>query len=161
MKKRFDNYGAMILGMHDALVSLVGTIAGLTFALTNRRLILLTGIITSVVAALSMTAANYMASKTNNDPMAHRTALYTGFAYMLTSALLLLPFVIFKNLDLAFISTIVVGVLIIFGFNAFIGLSRHCPFMRKFIEMLVICAIVSVIALIIGQCAKIFLHIEI
>ncbi|MBQ0013642.1 MAG: VIT1/CCC1 transporter family protein [Proteobacteria bacterium] len=161
MKKRFDNYGAMILGMHDALVSLVGTIAGLTFALTNRRLILLTGIITSVVAALSMTAANYMASKTNNDPMAPRTALYTGFAYMLTSALLLLPFVIFKNLDLAFISTIIVGILIIFGFNAFIGLSRHRPFMRKFIEMLVICTIVSVIALIIGQCAKIFLHIEI
>ncbi|MBP9999277.1 MAG: VIT1/CCC1 transporter family protein [Proteobacteria bacterium] len=80
--KKCDFFGSAVLGMHDAVVSITGTIAGLTFTLTNRRLILLTCIIMSVVDALSMTAANYLATKTDNMRRAATAGFITGIAYI-------------------------------------------------------------------------------
>ena len=48
----------MVLGLNDALVELTGTIAGLTFVLTNTTLIAMAGIITGIAATLSMAASN-------------------------------------------------------------------------------------------------------
>lgn len=161
MKRKFDSYGAIILGIHDAVVSITGTIAGLTFTLTNRRLLLLTCIIMSVVDAMSMTAANYLATKTDNVRNAKIAGFATGIAYIITSVLLLAPFAIFTNVNIAFVSTILIAVGILFGFNVCVGHHRHCNFIKPFIEMLVICTVVSVVAFAIGQFAKIFLGIEV
>lgn len=159
--KKCDFFGSAVLGMHDAVVSITGTIAGLTFTLTNRRLILLTCIIMSVVDALSMTAANYLASKTDNMRRAATAGFITGIAYILTSVLLLAPFTIFTNVKLAFIGTILITIATLFGFNLYIGLYRKHGFIKPFLEMLTICTIVSVIAFVIGQCAKTFLGVQI
>ena len=61
MTRKYSAAAAVVLGMHDALVSLTGMIGGLTFALAERRLIVLTAIIASVAAGLSMAASNYLA----------------------------------------------------------------------------------------------------
>ena len=50
MTRKLKTAAAVVLGMHDALVSLTGTIGGLTFALADRRMIILSAIITSVAA---------------------------------------------------------------------------------------------------------------
>ena len=63
-KCNFRYTGDLVLGMHDALVEITGIIAGLTFAIENNRVIVMTGIIASVAASLSMAAANYMAQRT-------------------------------------------------------------------------------------------------
>lgn len=115
----------------------------------------------SVVDAMSMTAANYLAVKTDNVHNARISGFTTGAAYMITSILLLVPFAIFANVNIAFISTILIAIGILFGFNFFVGYHRKRDFIKPFIEMLVICTVVSVIAFIIGQYAKVFLHIEI
>ena len=60
-KNNFNSAGAIVLGMHDALVSLTGLIAGLAVAMADRYAIILTAIIASITASLSMAASNYLA----------------------------------------------------------------------------------------------------
>ena len=99
MKNQFDSKSAIILGMHDALVSLTGLIAGLCFVFTDTSVIVISCIVSSITASLSMGAANYLAVKAANKENALRAACYTAGAYMTTCALLILPFFIFSNIS--------------------------------------------------------------
>ena len=92
-EERLNYIGAMVLGLNDALVELTGAIAGVTFALANTRLVALTGIITGISATLSMTASNYLAERADNNPKALKSSIYTGVAYLITVALLVLFFI--------------------------------------------------------------------
>ena len=56
-EERLQYVGSMVLGLSDALVELTGTLAGLTFALQNNRLVALSGLITGISATLSMTSS--------------------------------------------------------------------------------------------------------
>ena len=155
MDNKFDGRGAIILGMHDAIVSLTGLIAGLYFAFTNPDIIIVSCIISSVTASLSMGAANYLAVKSTNQNLALISAVYTGSAYMITCALLILPFFVFKNQLTAFFSVIIIAMLIIYLFNRFF--YRGTRFYKRFFEMITICTVVSIIAFMIGEVAnKIF-----
>lgn len=157
MKKTFNADGSIILGMHDAIVSLTGLIAGLGFAFTNANIIILSCVISSITASLSMGAANYLAVKTINKQHALRAAIYTGAAYMITCALLILPLIIFYNRIIALLFVFIMVILIIYLFN-FIFYRKN-QFTRHFYEMLCICLVVSLIAFIIGESAKYFLDI--
>ncbi|MCL1902524.1 MAG: VIT1/CCC1 transporter family protein [Alphaproteobacteria bacterium] len=158
-EERLKYTGAMVLGMHDALVELTGIIAGLTFALANNSMIILTGVIAAVASSLSMAAANYLAQKADGNPCAITAGIYTGMAYLVTAALLLVPFMIFSNRFYALGTTFAVAVLIIFLFNYCISCAKNQKFIRPFLEMIIICFSVSIIAFIIGQAAKYFLGI--
>ena len=144
--------GAIILGMHDAIVSLTGLIAGLFFAFTDANIIIITCIISSITAALSMGAANYLAVKTQNRKTALKSAFYTGGAYIITCILLILPFFIFTYRTSTIVSVILMAIFIIFTFN------RCCyhkqQFYKHFFEMLAICTIVSITAFFIGEIAS-------
>lgn len=61
--ERLDYAGSIVLGLNDALVELTGTLAGLTFAFGNSRIIAVTGLIMGVAAALSMAASGYLSSR--------------------------------------------------------------------------------------------------
>ena len=90
--------GAIVLGMHDALVSQTGIIAGLTFSLANRYIIIMTAIISAVAAGLSMAASNYLAQKTSKNNHAVTIGTVTGLAYLCTSFLLIIPFFVVGTL---------------------------------------------------------------
>lgn len=167
-KNDFNYTGAVVLGMHDAIVSLTGLIAGLAFAIPSRTTIVLTAIISSVVAALSMGAANYLALHTQNHAHRHRgrdnsftAALYTGITYMLTCALLVLPIMFIRARLYALLTTFAVAVAIIFVFNLVICKIQHRSFLHGFSEMLAICGSVSIVAYLIGLAATYFLGIGI
>lgn len=154
MKKDFDYRGSIILGMHDAIVSLTGLIAGLGFAFSNRDVIILSCIISSITASLSMGAANYLAVKATNRKHAIHAAFYTALAYMATCILLILPFFMFKSLSLTMSSVFIMVIFIIYMFN--FVFYRKNGFYKHFYEMLTICISVSIIAFAIGQGAKYF-----
>jgi len=154
MKNKFDYRGAIILGMHDAIVSLTGLIAGLGLAFTDRDVIILSCIISSITASLSMGASNYLAVKTTNHIHAIHAAIYTASAYMMTCALLILPFFIFYNRILALLSVFLMVILIIYLFN--LAFYRQNQFYRHFYEMLTVCLGVSLVGFAIGQAAKYF-----
>ena len=159
---RKDNFyaaGAIVLGMHDALVSLTGLIAGLAVAMADRRAIILTAIIASVTASLSMGASNYLAVRTDGG-RAFISALYTGAAYMITCALLILPFFIFENRITEIAIMFLIAIAEIFMVNYYIGHMRRQPYIQNFLEMLGICTGVSIIAFLIGWCANAYLGIS-
>ena len=158
-KDKFNSAGAIVLGMHDALVSLTGLIAGLAVAMADRYVIILTAVIASVTASLSMGASNYLAVRTDGGRRAFISALYTGVAYMATCAVLIVPFFVFENRAVEMVLMFTIAVAEIFVFNYYLGRVNHRPYMRKFLEMLGVCAGVSVIAFLIGLGANKYLGI--
>ncbi len=153
--------GALVLGMHDALVEISGIIAGLAFAFSDRKVIIMTAAIAAVAASLSMAAANFQAQRAEHNSNALRAALYTGIMYVVTSTILILPFAIIPNRFWALGIMGIMAVLIIFGFNCSIGILTRRPFVQRFLEMLAICVGVSVASFAIGVAAKYFLGVSI
>lgn len=160
-QKTFKYAGALVLGMHDALVEISGIIAGLTFAIEERQVIILTAAIAAVAASLSMAAANFQAERANENPDALRCAVYTGLMYVGTCAILILPFVIIPNRFSALVVMAIFAILIIFGFNCIIGMCMRRPFFNRFVEMLATCTGVAVASFLIGQLARKFLGVQI
>lgn len=154
MERNYKYAAAVVLGMHDALVSLTGMIGGLTFALADRRLIILSAVIASAAAGLSMGASCYLSEKTNDNPHSLRAGVTTGVSYLSTCAFLILPFCIMHNTYSALIASFIIAVLIIFGCNFCIGRAHGRGFWRHAIQMLVICTSVSIISFMIGELAK-------
>ena len=153
MVSKFDSKSSIILGMHDAIVSLTGLISGLFLAFTDTNIIIITCILSSITASLSMAAANYLAVKSFNRKIALISAIYTGIAYMTTCILLISPFFLIYNRNNALISVFIIAILIIYGFNRFFYNGKI--FYKRFLEMLAICTIVSIIAFIIGEIANV------
>jgi VIT1/CCC1 family predicted Fe2+/Mn2+ transporter len=161
-EERLQYVGAIVLGLNDALVELTGTIAGLTFALANTRMVALAGLITGAAATLSMGASSYLAEKAEHNPNALKAALYTTTAYFLTVVVLVLPYLFLGNDDyvLAFAIMLIACVLIIFGFNFYISVAQQKPFWSRFGQMAAISLGVALISFLIGLLAKVLLGVE-
>lgn len=155
-EERLHYVGAMVLGLNDALVELTGAIAGVTFALADNRLIALTGIVTGISATLSMAASNYLAVRADGSEDALKSSLYTGVAYLVTVVFLVLPFLVYPiHMYLeAFISMIVIVLLIILVFNYYISVTKEEKFTSRFVEMAAISLSVAVLSFVIGILAK-------
>ncbi len=162
-EERLQYVGAMVLGLNDALVELTGTIAGLSFALQNTRIVALSGIITGISATLSMAASNYLAERADGNANALKSSLYTGVAYLITVALLVTPYLLLPDSlwAVALLCMIAVVVLIILAFNYYISVAKSLPFRRRFTEMVSISLGVAVIAFLIGLLAKALLGVDI
>lgn len=161
-EERLQYVGAMVLGLNDALVELTGTIAGLSFALMNTRIVALSGIITGISATLSMAASNYLAERAENNPNAMKSSVYTGVAYLITVALLVLPYLIFPE-DMwlgALVTMLITAIFIILFFNYYISVAKDLPFMKRFLEMAGISLSVAAISFVIGILVKKFLGID-
>lgn len=154
--------GSVVLGLNDALVELTGALAGLTFAFQNTKLIALAGLITGISAAFSMSASEYLSQKSEGgkqDPM--RSAVYTGIAYIITVALLVMPFLILKNYLFSLGWTILNAIMIIALFNYYISVTRGYNFKRRFMEMAAISMGVALFSFILGNLIRIWLGVNI
>ncbi len=162
-EERLHYVGAMVLGLNDALVELTGAIAGVTFALTSTRLVAMTGIITGISATLSMAASNYLAERAQGNRDALKSSVYTGAAYLITVAILVLPYLLFPTqmYIAAFAVMIAAVLLIILFFNYYISVAREEPFLRRFGEMAIISLSVAAISFVIGFFAKQLLGIDV
>ena len=155
-EERLHYVGSIVLGLNDALVELTGTIAGLTFALANNRLVALSGIITGVSATLSMAASNYLAQRADGNPKALKSSVYTGVAYLITVVLIVLPYLLLPNswYIAAFVIMIATVVLVILGFNYYVSVAQGLPFFKRFGEMVLISLGVAALSFAIGLAAK-------
>jgi len=161
-EERLKFIGSMVLGLNDALVELTGTLAGFTFALQNTRLTALTGIITGIAASLSMAASEYLSARTEQDNThALKSSLYTGGAYILTVAFLVLPYLVFSNYVVSLVFTSLAAIFIILVFNFYISVAKDLPFKKRFFEMAGISLGVAVISFIIGHLIREFLGVDI
>jgi VIT1/CCC1 family predicted Fe2+/Mn2+ transporter len=160
-EERLQYVGSMVLGLNDALVELSGTLAGLTFALKNTRLIALSGLITGISATLSMASSEYLSSKNRNEENAGKSAMYTGVAYLIAVAAMVLPYLLLSNYFVALGTMLAVVLLIIVLFTYYTSVAKNLPFGPRFREMAFISIGVSGISFIIGILVKNWLGIDI
>lgn len=153
--------GSVVLGLNDALVELTGTLAGLSFALANTRLIALAGLITGIAAALSMAASEYLSSKAEDAKDALKSAIYTGIAYIITVVLLIIPYFVAGHYLVALGITLVIALLIIFFFNYYIAIAKDLNFKKRFSEMAIISLGVACISFAIGFFIKKYMGIDV
>ena len=162
-EERLSYVGSMVLGMNDAMVEMTGTLAGLTLAMQNTRLIALSGLITGIAATLSMASSEYLSSKSEGRPDALKSATYTGIAYLVTVALLILPYLLFDEAHYlwAMGTMIVIVLLILVVFNYYISVAQDLPFKKRFGQMGGISLGVAALSFVIGILVKQFLGVDI
>jgi len=160
-EERLQYAGSVVLGLNDALVELTGALAGLTLALQNVKLIALSGLITGIAASMSMAASEYLSTRsedTTKQPV--RAAIYTGIAYIITVALLVMPYLLFENYIVDLVITLTTAVLIIAVFNYYISVAKGEPFRERFLEMAGLSLGVAAFSFIIGYLIRNWLGIE-
>ena len=162
-EERLQYVGSMVLGMNDALVELTGSLAGFTFAMQNTRLIALSGLIMGISATFSMASSEFLAAKSEGRTDAFKSCSYTGIAYLMTVALLILPYLLFPSSMYLWALFTMIGtvVLIIAGFTYYISVAKGERFKPRFLEMTLLSVGVAVISFIVGILAKQFLGVDI
>ena len=161
-EERLQYVGSMVLGMNDALVELTGSLAGFTFAMQNTRLIALSGLIMGISATFSMASSEFLAAKSEGRDDAFKSCTYTGVAYLITVALLILPYLVLDNAQYMTALFVMLGIviLIIAGFTYYISVAKGEKFKPKFLEMALISIGVAVVSFFVGILAKKFLGVE-
>ncbi len=161
-EERLHYVGDIVLGMNDALVELTGALAGYTLAMQNTGLIAMAGLITGVSATLSMAASGYLSSREAGQKNALKSSAYTGVAYLITVALMIVPYLLFPAGAYlwALGVTLLIALSIIAGFNFYVSVARSRPFRRSFLTMAAISLGVAVISFGIGIVVKNVLGID-
>lgn len=162
-ERRLDFVGAIILGMNDALVEITGSVAGFTLSMSNTKMIAVAGLIAGIAASLSMAASEFMAERSEgNIKKAATAAIYTGFSYLLTVMLLVLPFFALPAHDymLALLFTVIIAVIIIFVFSFYMAVAKELSFKQRFLEMVFVSVGVAALTFFIGFIVKNYIGIS-
>ncbi len=150
-KEKKQNYdGAVVLGLNDALVEMSGALVGLSFALTESKLIATVGIITGFAAALSMGASEYLSAKEDRKRKPLKAATYTGITYIIAVLLLVTPYFLLKNIYVSAIVMLIIMICIIAVYTKYDSKIRNESFKKKFTEMLFISLGVATISFAFG-----------
>lgn len=162
-EERLKYVGSMVLGLSDALVELTGTLAGLTFALQNNKLVALSGLITGVSATLSMASSEYLSAKSEGRADAFKSCGYTGVAYCITVALMVLPYLLLPAEAFALALGVMLAIVVteIALFSYYVSVTQDRPFGARFGEMAGISLGVALLAFGIGLLAKRFLGLDV
>lgn len=132
-------FGAIVLGLNDALIEFSGALAGFTMGLQNNRLVFLAGLTTGVAATLSMAAAEYLSQKSlGSAGSPWSAAIATGIAYLITVALLIFPFLLFKSPFHSLAVCLSIGAIIIISFSWIAARIRGTNFWHDCLQMLLI-----------------------
>ncbi|MDP2335895.1 MAG: VIT1/CCC1 transporter family protein [Bacteroidota bacterium] len=154
--------GSIVLGLNDALVEILGTLAGLTFALQNTKLVALAGIITGIAGALSMSSSEYLSNKAEGkEDLAIKSAVFTGIAYIIAVIFLVAPFLIFTSVYVALLAALFDSILIVFLFTYYISVANDQPFRKRFTEMVILSTVVGLISFGLGYVVRILFGIEV
>lgn len=161
-EERLNYVGSMVLGLNDALVELTGTLAGLTLAMQNTKLIALSGLITGISATLSMASSEFLSAKSEGKKDALKSCAYTGAAYLVTVALLILPYLLFDPAHYLYALAWMLGtvVLIIVAFNYYLAVAKDLSFKTRFFEMAGVSLGVAALSFAVGLLVKKFLGID-
>lgn len=157
--------GSIVLGLNDALVELTGTLAGLTLALQNGKLVAVSGLITGIAAAFSMASSEYLSARAEGNNQAVKSAVYTGAAYLVTVLLLIAPYLLLPQtgswIFASLVVTLFIAVVIIYVFNFYLSVAKDLPFGKRFFEMFIISMGVAAFSFLIGLLVRNLFGIEV
>lgn len=102
-----SNFRNIIFGIEDSLVSTVGVLFGVATAMTDKKSLILTGVIVIAVEALSMGAGSFLTEESTNEMAKRKIAsnpvldgILMFFSYIIAGLIPLTPYVLF-NVDIA------------------------------------------------------------
>jgi VIT1/CCC1 family predicted Fe2+/Mn2+ transporter len=103
-----------------------------------------------------------MSARAEGRDDAFRASAYTGFAYLVTVALLILPYLFAGKEGYigALAVTMAAAIVIIAAFNIYASVILDRPFKKNFFEMICLSLGVSAISFVVGIVVKQFLKIE-
>ena len=154
--------GSIVLGLNDALVEILGTLAGLTFALQNTKLVALAGIITGIAGALSMASSEYLSNRAEGKhDMAIKSSVFTGIAYIVAVVFLIAPFLIFTSVFIGLLAALFASILIVFLFTYYISVANDQPFRKRFLEMVILSTVVGLISFGLGYLVRILFGMDV
>jgi len=161
-EERLNYISSMVLGLNDALVELTGALAGLTFALQNTKLTGITALIIGISAAFSMSASEYLSTRSEGDKKSPlKAAFYTGVAYLMTVIILVWPYFVFSYYILAFGVALLGALTIILVFTFFVSVVQEKSFLRFFLEMFFVSFGVAVFSFSVGILARKIFNVEV
>ncbi len=162
-EQKIEYAGSIVLGLNDALVELTGALAGLTLAFGDGKIIAMTGCITGFAASLSMAASAYLSVKedkvSGKNPL--QGAIYTGITYLATVVILVIPFILIRNVYVALATTLATAILIVAFYTFYITTAKSEAFWGRFLEMVVISLTVAAISFGVGFLMKSFFGISV
>jgi len=161
-EERLKYTGDMVRGLNVALIELTGVVAGLTFALQERTLIILAGLIVGISMSLSVAGTEYIATKSAGG--AHspiKAVFYGGLTNLITALFLIFPYFIFTNVYVSLGFMILNAVIVIWLFSFYISVAKEISFRKRFTEMTLIGLGIAALSFTIGLLVRVFLHIEI
>lgn len=161
-EERLRYVGSMVLGLNDALVEMTGTLAGLTLAMQNTRLIALSGLITGISATLSMAASEFLSAKSEGREDAAKSSVYTGVTYLIAVALLILPYLLLspQHYLSALGVMLAIVILILVVFNYYIAVAKDMSFKKRFGQMACISLGVAALSFLAGLFMKNVMNVD-
>lgn len=161
-EEKLEYIGSIVLGLNDALVEILGTLAGMTFALQNNKMVALVGIITGIAGALSMSSSEFLSTRTEgNKNKALKSSIYTGIAYISTVVLLVLPFLLLDSPFMSLIGAVANSIIIIFLYSYYISVANDQSFKKRFLEMFLLSTFVGIISFVLGYVIRIIFGIDV
>ncbi|WP_320168207.1 VIT1/CCC1 transporter family protein [Mangrovibacterium marinum] len=161
-EEKLEYIGSIVLGLNDALVEILGTLAGLTFALQNTTLVALAGIIAGISGALSMSSSEYLSHKSEgNHEGALKSAFWTGLAYIVAVVFLVVPYLVFSSPFMALIASVIDSVFVVLVYSYYISVANDQPFRKRFGEMVALSTVVGLISFGLGYLVRILFNIDI
>ncbi len=126
--------GFISLGLADAIVEVTGVHAGL-LGVTNSTLYAgVSGLIVGFSAAISMGSAAYIQCKQDPNRSPIVSAVMTGVSYIISVALLAVPYFLTKGMGLAFGLSIIMGIVLIGTLTFYSTVVFDRKFWRDFLE---------------------------
>lgn len=154
---RIKYIGSITLGISDALVELTGVYTGALGAFYSTISAGLMGLLTGIAASISMGIAAYNQARHEPGKSPVLSALYTMTAYIAVSILLAIPYFVIQSIYTAFITMIIVALLVIAYLNVYISILQGKPYAREFALSTILLLGVSLLLFYIGSLARGFL----
>ncbi len=159
-KKRIneDYLRSMIFGIEDALVSTTGVIAGISAGSNERSFIILAGVVTVAVEALSMGAGQYLSEKAvhemdgkneHNDSVI-LTAVIMFVSYAVAGAIPVMPF-LFSTSSYATVVSVAFALIGLYLLGYIKGKYLHISAHKSALEMFAVGGIAAIVGLIVGK----------
>ncbi|MBU6996840.1 MAG: VIT1/CCC1 transporter family protein [Theionarchaea archaeon] len=160
-EEKLKYVGSIVLGLNDALVELLGALAGFTLTLQRTSLIAMVGLITGIAASLSMAASEYLSTKSEGiDQNPVKASVYTGIAYVGTVLLLIFPYLLFDAYYVCLGIALFNAVMVIVVFTFYVSVVQDVSFKRRFLEMALISLGIAGITFVIGFFLRMFFNID-
>ncbi|MFH7903740.1 MAG: VIT1/CCC1 transporter family protein, partial [Candidatus Aenigmatarchaeota archaeon] len=135
--------GFVALGLADSIIEVTGVHTGMLGLTTSTILAGLTGLIVGFSASISMGASAYLQSKQTKESNPLKAGLITGISYLTSVILLSLPYFLFTEMIKAFVTSILVAIILIGLFTFYSSIINDRSFLREFLENIILITAVA------------------